>query len=110
VGYYLSLSDDDKKTLIDTNVKKYPWSKDIKTDVWIERLNALKKEWKSNRNPLTHAGIERISTLSQAQDAASSIIREIKVSIELFILISFSHYTNGLMNIRQRRPMLLNNS
>lgn len=83
-GTYLGL-DDAKKDEILEKLQKRPWGKKITKDKWIVRLNALNEQWKTNRNPLTHPEQERVQNLIKTEYIAGALIREIEVSLKLFM-------------------------
>ncbi len=64
---------------------KLPWGKKISKDKWIDRWKALAEQWQINRNPLTHPEQERILNLTKAEQIAGAIIREMEISLKLFM-------------------------
>jgi len=84
IGMYLKYEENRKKKILE-EMKKLPWGKKISSDKWIERWEALNQQWKNNRHPIAHPEQERILNLTKADQVAGAIIREIEISLRLFI-------------------------
>ncbi|OGD57176.1 hypothetical protein A2V71_02025 [Candidatus Berkelbacteria bacterium RBG_13_40_8] len=83
IGYYLNvLAENKRKESIETLIAKYPFAK-IDEKKWLAMWQALGRQWETNRNPLTHFEGERINNINSAQQVASSIVREMKLSAKL---------------------------
>lgn len=82
VGYYLNLPEDKKKNILSSFQKIFPFKGQFTEREWIDCLEALERQWKANRNPLTHPG-EKVETLIAAEQIANSIIQEMKHSVNL---------------------------
>ncbi len=84
IGVYLNYSKTQKVKILD-EMLKLPWGKKISKDKWIDRWKALAEQWQINRNPLTHPEQERILNLTKAEQIAGAIIREMEISLKLFM-------------------------
>jgi hypothetical protein len=82
IGYYLHhFSEENKKEAINKLAKKFP---KVNHNRWLNMWNALGLEWVDNRNPFIHPE-QQILTFRQAEQISSSIISQMRSSIELIM-------------------------